>query len=225
MSEVVLVLGTATDVGKTWVAARVAEGLRQRGLRVAARKPVQSFDPADEAPRDADVLAAATGEPPDAVCSPARTLARPLAPPIAAAELGLPELRIDDLIAGMAPWSPEIDVVVVEGVGGVRSPVAVDGDNVTVADVLRPGVVVVVAGAGLGAINDVVLATDALDAHRPRVLLNRFDHHDRTHVLNLRWLRDRGLPVDTEVAAVTRAIAVAARSSSTLPAEPVTEDA
>ncbi|MBV8560261.1 MAG: AAA family ATPase, partial [Acidimicrobiia bacterium] len=54
--RLVLVAGTGTEVGKTWVAARLAEALRARGTRVAARKPAQSFAP-DEGPTDAEALA------------------------------------------------------------------------------------------------------------------------------------------------------------------------
>ena len=59
--RVVAVVGTGTDVGKTWVAARLLSDLRAAGLRVAARKPAQSFDPDDDpAGLDAAVLGAAT---------------------------------------------------------------------------------------------------------------------------------------------------------------------
>ena len=46
--RLVAVVGTGTDVGKTWVSARVLRDLRAAGLRVAARKPAQSFDPGDD---------------------------------------------------------------------------------------------------------------------------------------------------------------------------------
>jgi dethiobiotin synthetase len=64
--RLVLVAGTATEVGKTWVAAAVLAELRTRGVRVAARKLVQSFSPGEH-PTDAEALAAATGEAPDDV--------------------------------------------------------------------------------------------------------------------------------------------------------------
>ena len=61
-SRLVVVAGTATEVGKTWVGAAVARELRDRGTTVAARKPAQSFEPADVEPggigTDADALAA-----------------------------------------------------------------------------------------------------------------------------------------------------------------------
>ena len=68
---VVVVAGTATEIGKTWVTARLAERLLAAGATVAARKPAQSFA-ADDEVTDADVLAAATGEDPTAVCPPHR---------------------------------------------------------------------------------------------------------------------------------------------------------
>src|SRR5207248_699099 len=66
----VLVVGTGTEIGKTWLSARLLERWRAGGLSVAARKPAQSFDPGDpEAQRtDAQILAAASGEAPFTVC-------------------------------------------------------------------------------------------------------------------------------------------------------------
>ena len=42
--RLVLVCGTATDVGKTWVCARLLVELRNRGVSVSARKPAQSIE-------------------------------------------------------------------------------------------------------------------------------------------------------------------------------------
>ncbi len=58
----VVVAGTGTDVGKTWVGCRLARHFRERGLSVAARKPAQSFAPDQAGPTDAEMLASATGE-------------------------------------------------------------------------------------------------------------------------------------------------------------------
>jgi len=52
------VAGTATEVGKTFVGAALLAELRATGVRVAARKPAQSFA-IGELRTDADVLAAA----------------------------------------------------------------------------------------------------------------------------------------------------------------------
>ena len=122
--RLVLVCGTATEVGKTWVSARVLGTLRASGHSVAARKPAQSFD-VDHAgrshggPTDAEVLAAATGEPPEEVCHPSRSYRRAMAPPIAAEALGLAPFTVADL-AGEVRWPDEgTEVGLVETAGGV----------------------------------------------------------------------------------------------------------
>src|SRR5690242_1330886 len=136
MSAYVVIAGTGTEIGKTYVTARLATALRARGVAVSARKPVQSFDPADDAPTDADVLAAATGEDPNTVCPPHRRLARAMAPPMAAAALGSPPFSIADLAAEVRAGVPDDALVLVESAGGVRSPLADDGDTAALAAAL-----------------------------------------------------------------------------------------
>jgi dethiobiotin synthetase len=167
----VFVAGTATDVGKTWWTAAVARELRAAGVHVAARKPVQSGEPGDVT--DGELLAAATGEEPETVCPSARTLSVAWAPPMAARELGLPPFTTADLAGGI-DWPAPVDVGLVEGVGGPRSPISDDGDNVDLAHLLAPDVVVLVADAGLGTINAVRLSAGALADFPVIVALNRF---------------------------------------------------
>ena len=186
--RLVVVAGTGTEVGKTWVGAAVLRELRGRGLQVAARKPVQSFEPGDRT--DADVLAEATGEPVTTVCPSHRWYERALAPPMAAAVLGRPPVLLAELVAELA-WPAGVDVGLVETAGGVRSPLAEDGDAVALTASLAPDAVLLVADAGLGTISAVRLATAALSAHRVVVVLNRFDAGDDLHVRNRDWLASR----------------------------------
>jgi dethiobiotin synthetase len=184
----VLVTGTATEIGKTWFGAATAVELRTQGLRIAARKPVQSGEPGP--PSDADVLAAATGEDVSTVCPPHRTYSVAWAPPMAADELGLPPFTVADLATEIA-WEPDTDIGLVEGVGGPRSPLASDGDTVDLARALDPDLIVLVADAGLGTVNAVRLASAVL-AERPLVVaLNHFGNDPaqaRLHERNLEHL-------------------------------------
>jgi len=185
---VVVVSGTGTEVGKTWVTARVIDTLVTNGCRVAARKPAQSHEPGDIG-TDAAVLAASSGEDADRVCPPHRDYEVAMAPPMAADVLNRPSFTIADLVSELT-CPPDVDVMLVESAGGVRSPLAVDGDTVELVRVLDPDVVVVVAEAGLGVINSVRLVTSSLAPRRPIVLLNRFDEGSDLHHRNLAWLRD-----------------------------------
>ncbi|MFN2607715.1 MAG: ATP-dependent dethiobiotin synthetase BioD [Acidimicrobiales bacterium] len=192
--RLVAVLGTATDVGKTWVGAEVLARLRAAGVRVAARKPAQSFAPGDGA-TDADVLAAATGESPEVVCPPHRWYEVPMAPPMAADALGRPPVRLAELLGELA-WPDGVAVGWVETVGGPRSPVAADADSASLAAALRPDLVVLVAGAGLGAVNAVLLSAPSV-ARPTVVVLNRWDEADDLHRRNRDWLARAGLDVVT----------------------------
>src|SRR3989442_14728079 len=82
-----LVTGTDTGVGKTFVACALATALRQRGRRVAVMKPVETG--VEDEPADALALRAAPADPAplDDIC-PYRLRAPP-APPAAARLAGV----------------------------------------------------------------------------------------------------------------------------------------
>ncbi|MCX7620539.1 MAG: aminotransferase class I/II-fold pyridoxal phosphate-dependent enzyme [Acidimicrobiales bacterium] len=200
---VAVMAGTGTEVGKTWVAAALCEHLRRLGIRVVARKPAQSFEPKDLASggpgTDADVLAKATDDDPEAVCPPHRWYERPMAPPMAAAVLGRPVPSIEELVSEIS-WPPRTQLGLVESAGGVRAPLAEDGDTVALATALWCDLVVLVADPGLGTLNAVRLCADALDSFDIVVFLNRFNPDEHLHRLNRDWLRSRfGLSVMTDI--------------------------
>jgi len=209
----VLVAGTGTEVGKSYVTARLAAAHRAQGITVVARKPVQSFAP-DDALTDADVLAAATGEDPLVVCPSHRRFPLAMAPPMAAEALGRRPFTITDLAAEVTAQTPPDALVFVESAGGVRSPLAADGDTVALAEALRPALVVLVADAGLGTINAVHLSVDALSGHRVVVFLNRFDARDDLHRRNRDWLVTRaGLEVVNDPETLERVVTAVVATS------------
>ena len=191
---IVVVTGTGTEVGKTWFAAATIAALRGAGHTVVGRKPVQSFAADDGASTDAHVLGHATGEAPETVCPAHRWFPMAVAPPMAAAALGLPPFTIADLASEMRARLPTGGgdvIVVVEGAGGARSPIAEDGDTVALAHALAADRVVIVADAGLGTINVVRLTTAALSSWTPVIALNRYDEDDDLHRANRAWLEER----------------------------------
>ena len=191
MTRVVVVTGTGTEVGKTWVGAALLRALRDRGEVVAARKPVQSFEPGT-GPTDAEVLAEATGQEPEEVCPAARSYELAMAPPVAARELDRPVPLLAELVREVR-WPAGTTTGLVEGVGGPRSPLAGDGDTLDLAAALEPAAVVLVADAGLGTINAVRLCLPALAPWPTTVVLNRFDPGSRIHATNRAWLEDEGV--------------------------------
>ena len=212
----VVVAGTGTDVGKTFVGAALLAALRSAGWTVAARKPAQSFDVHDDFAHDADVLGDASGEDTATVCAAHRNYAVAMAPPMAAEALGEPDFDIATLAREIAAsWGPRrADVGLVELAGGVASPMAVAGDGAALTSALDPDLVIVIADPALGVINSVRLTVMALTTDGPRrterplvVHLNRFDATDDLHRRNRDWLRDRdGLLVTTDVGALAAVV-------------------
>lgn len=183
------ILGTHTEVGKTQVTASWLAHLRQQGLRVGARKPVQSYA-AHDTTTDARRLAAATGEDERVVCPAHRSYPLAVAPPMAADLLQRPRILLPELLDEIV-WPANLDVGAVETVGGPRSPLAHDGDSIDFIHRLQPDVALLIADAGLGALNAIRLSLAALESLKTIVFLNRFDAANELHQLNRRWLVER----------------------------------
>lgn len=118
------IAGTDTEVGKTYVTALIARQLVAEGKRVGVYKPAASgcaFDSNDDPFR----LWEAAGKPGelDSVCP--QRFAAPLAPHLAAREENQ-EVDAELLRSGLAYWQERSDIVLVEGIGGLMSPVTDD---------------------------------------------------------------------------------------------------
>ncbi len=162
------VAGTHTDVGKTHVACGLITAARARGFACEALKPVVSgFDPTDWTGSDPGRLLQALGRTQSPAnlenISPWRFRA-PLAPPMAARREGrtLQLASISEFCReALAPAGA--DLFLVEGVGGLMSPLA---DRATgldlMADLGLPAILV--SGAYLGAISHLLTALEVLRA-------------------------------------------------------------
>ena len=197
MLKKIAVTGTATEIGKTWVTARIIELLRAQGHNVSARKPVQSFVEG-EGITDAEVLAAASGESVDLVCPRHRWYELPLAPPMAAEALHRPPIACADLVRELR--LPDDGLVFIEGIGGPRSPLADDGDTIDLADDIDADLILLVAAPDLGTINATVLSAEVFGTRPLIVFLNRYDESSIDHVRNRDWLvNTSGLTVATSL--------------------------
>ena len=170
MKSVLFVTGSGTEVGKTYVTSLLIQQTRASGRSVRAIKPVATGMVAVSDPRFAETdtarLLKAQGLPCDetaiAGCTRWRFRA-PLSPDMAAAEEAQ-KLSLDSVVSwtrsAIDLAAPET-LVLVEGVGGVMSPIASDGLNIDfVAALGCPAVLV--GGSYLGAITHVLTAIEAL---------------------------------------------------------------
>jgi dethiobiotin synthetase len=153
-----LVTGTDTGVGKTVIAAALVLALRNRGVKAAGFKPVETgLHPSEAADSEVLMVASAVDLP---ALRPLLRLPEALAPALAAERAGTVlhpaevESRVETLRnAGFT--------LVVEGAGGALVPLCW---GYTVLDLaVRTGLeAVVVARAGLGTLNHVALTLEAL---------------------------------------------------------------
>lgn len=180
--------GASTDVGKTFIAERIIRALSVK-FNVVARKPIESDceQTADGLhPKDAFLLnqACANPEPIEAVCK--FRFAACVSGEKASTEQGV-VLTLDDLTNASRPQS-EDDFVVLEGAGGLYSPVATQVLNSDLAAALDMPMVLVVKDE-LGAINQALLSLHAAKAHNLSVLmlvLNQMTHNDLNNAEALR---------------------------------------
>jgi dethiobiotin synthetase len=159
------ITATGTDIGKTFVARGLIGALRAGGRAVAALKPVVSgFDAAEAVGSDSGLLLAALGRPvtPETIAeiSPWR-FAAPIAPDMAAAREGR-NLDMRELIRFChAAIAAEPGVLLIEGAGGLMSPVSVE--HIMLDWIVALGLpVILVAGSYLGTISHTLSALDVL---------------------------------------------------------------
>jgi len=158
--------GTDTDVGKTYTAALVARVLGRAGKRVGVYKPVASGCAVVNGrlvAEDAVALWEAASRPNtlDQVCP--QRFVEPLAPPEAAAAEGK-VVDIDLLRNGAACWEKDFDILIVEGAGGLLSPIAEGVLNLDLVKQFESSMLLIVAANRLGAIHQ-TLATCAAAAY------------------------------------------------------------
>ena len=159
-SNVVVVAGTDTSVGKTWVAAALARAIRSAGHSVVAVKLVETGCSPDRQPsEDGVILARAAGQ-----TEPAEALIRlpaPLTPAPAAEREGL-TIDFDDILLRVEGFAAGADVVLVEGSGGLLAPISWEWNLVDLAQALEARALVV-GSDRLGTVSHALLTLSALE--------------------------------------------------------------
>ena len=181
----VLVTGTGTEVGKTVVAAVIANTARSAGARVAVFKPAvsglvdyplapETWESAPELPDHALLRLAAGSAQGDDEVAPYR-YGPPVSPHLAA-ELARAPIDPDLLRGAALDATQDADLLVCEGVGGFLVPLTAD---YLVRDLARDLAlpVMVVGLPGLGTINHTLLTIESVCAaglEVASVVLNRW---------------------------------------------------
>jgi len=159
--QILFVTGTDTGVGKTVFAALATIYLRQNGFRVAALKPICSGGR-----DDARVLHAASGK----ILSLDEVNPwhfRAALAPVLAARKEKQRVRLREVVARIRQVVDLFEVVVVEGAGGLLSPMGEDFDSRDLIKALGATPILVCPNK-LGAVNQVRLVLEALPGRARR---------------------------------------------------------
>lgn len=207
MSGGIFVTATGTDVGKTYVSARIVRYLRERGVHAGYFKAALSGAEERDGrliPGDAAYVCRQGGLADDPAGLVPFVYRAPLSPHLAARLEGRP-VCMDTVEAAFRRTAEKYDFVVAEGSGGIVCPLRYEpgrsSDTILLVDVIRMTgfPLLIVADAGLGTINHTVLTaayarSQGLDLRG--VVLNRYRRGDVMHEDNRKMVEAlAGLPV------------------------------
>ena len=194
MGKGLFVIGTGTDVGKTYVTGLLVKALHEGGAKAAYYKAAMSGNTRGVdgrlTPGDATHVKAASdiGQSLDSMCP--FVYERAVSPHLAARLEGDPVDRTR-VLAGLDELRQQYDFVTMEGAGGILCPLRMDGQQLWLPDLIRDSgfPCLLVADAGLGTINAVGLTAFYLRAqHIPLagIVFNHFVPGDVMHEDNRR---------------------------------------
>ena len=176
MNKKIFITGTNTEVGKTFITKNVIEHVQLKRYSVSPYKPVETGcikKSLTLIPRDSMIYYRAINKKIalDQI-NPYRFL-EPISP-AAAIKRSKRKVIINDYLSKLKDL-PNSDLTIIEGAGGLCSPLAPDGYNI---DLIRKVKVptVLVAKDEIGVINNVILSISMLEKYKIKVLaivLNR----------------------------------------------------
>lgn len=188
------IVGTGTDVGKTYVTGLILKKLCQAGIGAAyykaamsgnQRRPDGSLIPGDAL---SVLTRAGSPQPLESACPYVYEAA---VSPHLAAKIEGPAVAMGAVRAGLAKLCRRYDYVTMEGSGGIVCPIRWDERRILLEDLIREldFTAVMVADAGLGVINAAVLTAEYMKSRGLRlkgVIFNSFIPGDPMHEDNRR---------------------------------------
>ncbi len=165
MAKGVFITGTDTGVGKTWFTLALMEALKKQGHKTSGMKPVASggsYINGKLINDDARLILEHCSELVSYEHINPFVFEPPIAPNFAARQAG-EIVELDQIVASYNQLALVCDNIVVEGIGGWRTPLS---DKIRATDLVRelelP--VILVVGLRLGCINHAILTAEAIRA-------------------------------------------------------------
>lgn len=204
MAKSIFITGTGTEVGKTFVTGLIIRKLKENGINAAYYKAAMSGNERTPEgtliPGDALHVRTVSGisQPLNEMCPYVYEAA--VSPHLASRIEGNP-VSMEEVKKGFMAVCEKYDFVTMEGSGGILCPICFDEREIWLEDVIRELrlSILIVADAGLGTINSVVLTVEYMRSRAlpvKGILFNHFHPGDRIEEDNLRMCEYRTkLPV------------------------------
>lgn len=203
MSKGIFIVGTGTDVGKTYVTALIVKKMREYGYNAGYFKAAVSGNEYQDGvllPGDAafvNEFAGIDGEL-SAMCP--YIYEKAVSPHLAAQLEGNP-VSMDVVKSYYAELCSRYEYVVAEGSGGILCPIRYDQEKIWLEDIIQEFGLdcILVADAGLGTINNILLTISYMKQRRigiSGIIMNRYIPGDVMHEDNISMVtKESGVPV------------------------------
>lgn len=181
MSKGIFITGTGTDIGKTYVTALIVRKLRESGIHAGYFKAAVSgneWNNGNLIPGDAafvDRIAGINGNLSEMV---PYVYENAVSPHLASRIEGNP-VKMDVIKSYYRNIQKKYDYITVEGSGGILCPICFDEEEIWLEDIIKELDLdsIIIADAGLGTINNIVLTVEYMRHHRMNVkgiILNHY---------------------------------------------------
>lgn len=157
--KIFFIFGTDTGIGKTKICEILIKGFKELGIKAIPFKPVETGHSRNDKNSDSYKLSEASS-----LLSPEEIspffFKRPLAP-VLASEMEGKKIKKEEIVSAIKEMTEKGDLLLVEGAGGILSPISYEFDWLDIVRDLK-GNVLIVIGNRLGAINHALLTENAI---------------------------------------------------------------
>lgn len=188
MSKSVFLTGTGTDIGKTYISGLIVKKLAEAGKNPAYYKAAMSGNDRREdgslIPGDALFVQKTSGisQPLEEMCP--YVYENAWSPHLASRVEGNP-VDLEVVRKGFLETADKYDYITMEGSGGILCPLCFDERRIQLEDVIREFELssILVADAGLGTINSVVLTAEYMKARSLPIKGIIFNHYHPGNIM------------------------------------------
>ena len=188
MSKAVFLTGTGTDIGKTYISGLIVKKLAEAGKNPAYYKAAMSGNDRREdgslIPGDALFVQKTSGisQPLEEMCP--YVYENAWSPHLASRVEGNP-VDLEVVRKGFLETADKYDYITMEGSGGILCPLCFDERRIQLEDVIREFELssILVADAGLGTINSVVLTVEYMKARSLPIKGIIFNHYHPGNIM------------------------------------------